>query len=253
MLAIQTFGEPTALPTLLIVHGLFGSGRNWGAIARRMADSRRVITVDQRNHGDSFRADSQSYSDMADDLAEVIEGQGGAMDVVGHSMGGKAAMVLALTKAGLVNRLVVADIAPVAYTHSQSHLIDAMEALDLSGVATRGDADRALAAAVPDDATRAFLLQSLDLKSVPPRWRLNLPVLRAEMARITGWPDVTGAYQGRTLFLSGAESSYVRPEHRDVIRALFPHARFARIPGAGHWLHAEKPREFEAALRVFLN
>ena len=253
MLAIQTFGEPTALPTLLIVHGLFGSGRNWGAIARRMADSRRVITADQRNHGDSFRADSQTYTDMATDLAEVIGAQDAPMDVVGHSMGGKAAMVLALTKAGLVNRLVVADIAPVAYTHSQSHLIDAMEALDLSRVATRGDADRALAAAVPDDATRAFLLQSLDLKSVPPRWRLNLPVLRAEMARITGWPDVTGAYQGRTLFLSGAESSYVRPEYRDVIRALFPHARFARIPGAGHWLHAEKPREFEAALRVFLD
>ncbi len=253
MLATQTFGEPTALPPLLIVHGLFGSGRNWGAIARRMADSRRVVTVDQRNHGDSFRADSHSYADMAGDLAEVIAGQGGAMDVVGHSMGGKAAMVLALSRPGLVNRLVVADIAPVAYSHSQSHLIDAMEALDLSGVTTRGEADKALALAVPDDATRAFLLQSLDLKAAPPQWRLNLTVLRAEMARITGWPDVTGTYEGRTLFLSGADSSYVRPEHRDAIRALFPHARFARIPGAGHWLHAEKPREFEASLRVFLS
>jgi esterase len=252
MLAIQTFGEPTALPPLLIVHGLFGSGRNWGAIARRMADSRRVVTVDQRNHGDSFRSDSHSYADMAADLAEVIAVQGGPMDVVGHSMGGKAAMVLALTRPELVNRLVVADIAPVAYGHSQTPLVDAMAALDLPRIATRGDADRALAAAVPDDGTRAFLLQSLDLKSAPPRWRLNLPVLRAEMTKITGWPDVSGTFTGRTLFLSGAASSYVRPEHRDAIRALFPHARFARIPGAGHWLHAEKPREFEASLRVFL-
>ena len=252
MLATQTFGDPTALPPLLIVHGLFGSGRNWGAIARRMADSRRVVTVDQRNHGDSFRADSHSYADMAGDLAEVIAGQGGAMDVVGHSMGGKAAMVLALTRPGLVNRLVVADIAPVAYAHSQTPLVDAMEALDLSAIATRGDADRALAPAVPDDATRAFLLQSLDLKVDPPRWRLNLPVLRAEMARITGWPEIAGRYEGRALFLSGELSSYVRPEHRDAIRALFPHARFARLPGAGHWLHAEKPREFEGSLRVFL-
>jgi esterase len=252
MLAIQTFGDPTALPPLLIVHGLFGSGRNWGAIARRMADSRRVITVDQRNHGDSFRADSQTYADMAGDLAEVIAGQGGPMDVVGHSMGGKAAMVLALTRPRLVSRLVVADISPVTYKHSQSHLIDAMEALDLSAMTSRGEADRALAPAVPDEATRAFLLQSLDLKAVPPRWRLNLAVLRAEMTAITGWPEVSGNYAGRTLFLSGAESAYVRPEHRDAIRALFPHARFARIPGAGHWLHAEKPREFEASLRVFL-
>jgi esterase len=252
MLATQTFGEPTALPALLIVHGLFGSGRNWGAIARRMAYSRRVVAVDQRNHGDSFRSDSQSYADMAGDLAGVIGAQGGPMDVVGHSMGGKAAMVLALTRPELVNRLVVADIAPVAYAHSQTPLVDAMAALDLSGVTTRGDADRALAETVPDESTRAFLLQSLDLKAIPPRWRLNLPVLRAEMTKITGWPDVSGTYEGRTLFLSGAESSYVRPEHRDAIRARFPHARFARIPGAGHWLHAEKPREFEASLRVFL-
>src|SRR5690606_24736691 len=114
-----------------------------------------------RNHGKSFRADSQSYPEMAGDLAEVVEGIGGRADLIGHSMGGKAAMVLALDRPALVNRLVVADIAPVAYSHSQSHLIAAMRALDPASVETRSDADRALADQIETDEVRAFLLQSL--------------------------------------------------------------------------------------------
>lgn len=255
----QTLHDPgptTATGTrgLLIVHGLFGSGRNWGAIAKRLAGDRRVVTVDMRNHGQSPFLDSQSYADMAADLAGVIAGQGAAMDVVGHSMGGKAAMMLALTRPELVARLVVADIAPVAYGHSQNHLIAAMRGLDLTGLTERREADRRLARAVPDDGTRAFLLQSLDLKADPPRWRLNLDVLEAEMDGITGWPGADGleAYQGPALFLAGAVSDYVLPAHRPLIRALFPRAVIARIPGAGHWLHADKPREFEASVRAFL-
>ncbi|MFC7703981.1 alpha/beta fold hydrolase [Plastorhodobacter daqingensis] len=240
-------------PPLLIVHGLFGSARNWGVIARRLADSRNVIAVDMRNHGNSPWTESHGYDDMAADLAEVIAAHGGQMDVVGHSMGGKAAMMLALTRPDLVNRLVVADIAPVAYGHSQSHLIRAMQSLDLSGLTSRSEADRRLAVSVPDDGVRAFLLQSLDLKANPARWRLNLDLLDRDMGRITGWPEVAGQYDGPTLFLSGAQSNYVMPEHRPIIKALFPQARFARIPGAGHWLHAEKPREFEQSLRVFLD
>jgi pimeloyl-ACP methyl ester carboxylesterase len=176
------------------------------------------------------------------------------MDVLGHSMGGKTAMMLALTRPDLVNRLVVADIAPVAYDHSQNHLIGAMRGLDLSNLDSRAEADRRLAQAVETPQVRAFLLQSLDLRADPPRWRLNLDALERQMDLITGWPDTTGLtpYGGPTLFLSGAESDYVRHEARDTIRALFPKARMAKIPGAGHWLHAEKPREFEAALRVFL-
>ena len=253
MLNQITFGNDSTLPPLLIVHGLFGSARNWGAIARRMAEDRRVVSVDLRNHGDSFWSGNHGYADMAADLAEVIAAEGRAMDVVGHSMGGKAAMVLALTRGDLVNRLVVADIAPVAYGHSQRHLVAAMQGLDLVGLAARGEADRRLATSVPDAGTRAFLLQSLDLKSDPPRWRLNLDALDAAMAEITGWPGVGGRYEGAVLFLSGAESDYVRPEDRTEIKRLFPAARMAKIPGAGHWLHAEKPREFEAALRAFLS
>lgn len=243
---------PATLPPLLIVHGLFGSARNWGVIARRMSQDRDVFAVDMRNHGESPALPSQSYADMAGDLAEVIAAQGVQMDVLGHSMGGKAAMQLALTHSDLVGRLIVADIAPVAYSHDQSPHIKAMRALDLSGLKARSEADRRLAAALDDPALRAFFLQSLDLKADPVRWRLNLDVLEAEMAKIVGWPDTQGAFDGPVLFLAGAESHYIQPEHRPDMRALFPAARFAKIPGAGHWLHADKPREFEETMRIFL-
>lgn len=252
MLRFDEYGTETDLPTLLVVHGLFGSARNWGAIARRMASDRCVIVVDMRNHGESFHAETHSYPDMAEDLAGVISALGSPVDIVGHSMGGKAAMQLALTRPDLVGRLVVADIAPVAYGHSQTHLTQAMRALDLTGLAARSDADRRLAQDIGDPGVRAFLLQSLDLKGEAPQWRLNLDVLEREMSKIVGWPDTVGRYDGPTLFLSGAESDYVRPEHRAGIKRLFPAARMAKLPGAGHWLHADKPREFEAALRAFL-
>jgi esterase len=250
---IYPAATPQEAAPLLIAHGLFGSGRNWGVLARRLADTRAVITVDMRNHGDSPRASSQSYPDMADDLAQVILANGGKADVMGHSMGGKAAMVLALSNPALLRKLVIADIAPVAYTHDQSQNVMAMAGLDLTGLASRTDADVRLAKSIDDPALRAFFLQSLDLRASPPAWRLNLDVLAQEMPKIIGWPDTPGQFNGPALFISGAQSTYVLPEYRALIQAQFPHAFFARIPGAGHWLHAEKPREFEEAVRVFLN
>jgi esterase len=237
---------------LLIVHGLFGSARNWGVIARHLASSRAVVSVDMRNHGASPRAATQSYADMAADLAEVIEAQGAPMDVLGHSMGGKAAMQLALTRPELVGKLIIADIAPVAYDHDQSGHIHAMRALNLAGLTSRAEADRRLSAHIDDASLRAFFLQSLDLKAQPPEWRLNLDVLEAEMPKIVGWPGTTGHFDHPTLFLTGGLSHYVRAEHREAIKALFPKARFAKLPNAGHWLHAEAPRAFEQTVEVFL-
>ncbi|WP_166417583.1 alpha/beta fold hydrolase [Cochlodiniinecator piscidefendens] len=246
-------GEKTENTPLLIVHGLYGSGRNWGVIAKRMSDSRQVVSVDMRNHGHSPWHDSHSYHDMANDLTEVIESYGQPMDIMGHSMGGKAAMVLALTRPDLLRKLVVADIAPVGYAHTQAPLAQAMMSLDLTDLNTRGEADKRFSQVVDEPGVRAFLLQSLDLKSDPARWRLNLNVLEAEMDKIIGFPKVAGQFQGSTLFLSGADSDYVKIEYRPEIKTHFPAARFAKIPGAGHWLHADKPREFEAAMRVFLD
>lgn len=244
--------ENSDAPTLVIAHGLYGSGRNWGVIARRLADRRQVVAVDMRNHGESPRFQTQGYPEMAADLAEVIETLGGPVDLLGHSMGGKSAMQLALTRPDLIRRLIVADIAPVAYSHDQTRNARAMAGLDLSRISTRAEADAALAQDIDDPALRAFFLQSLDLRDRPPRWKLNLDVLEAEMPKIVGWPGTQGQFPNPALFLTGASSSYVRPEHRETIRALFPKARFAKIADAGHWLHAEKPREFEETVRVFL-
>lgn len=253
MLNFDTYGAGE--PPLLIVHGLYGSARNWGVISRRLSEDRKVIAVDQRNHGESPWFDAHTYADMAQDLAEVIEAEmpDGAI-VMGHSMGGKASMVLAMTRPDLVKGLVVADIAPVAYTHSQIQFIEAMRALDLSQVNSRGDANRLMQETVPDDGVRAFLLQSLDVKAR--RWRLNLDVLAAEMATVTGWPEAAmqgHSYDGPTVFISGANSDYVTPDGRQIAKGYFPAAKFFKIPGAGHWLHAEKPREFEAAVRTWID
>jgi pimeloyl-ACP methyl ester carboxylesterase len=242
-------GEGAPGTPLMIAHGLFGSARNWGVIAKRLSDARPVTAVDMRNHGASPATETHGYDDLAADLAAAMGDL--PHDVLGHSMGGKAAMALALSCPDRVRKLIVADIAPVAYAHSQSHLIAAMRRVDPGRLARRSEADALLAADIEDATTRAFLLQSLDLKSG--RWALNLDTLEREMDRITGWPDPPGRFEGPALFLAGGASDYVRPEHRETIRALFPAARIARIPQAGHWLHAERPREFEAAIRAFLD
>ncbi|HCQ59201.1 MAG TPA: alpha/beta hydrolase [Sulfitobacter sp.] len=253
MLNYTEYGEAAAdRPSLFIVHGLYGSGRNWGVIAKRLSDNRHVVTVDMRNHGSSPHHDTHSYPEMAQDLAEVITHLGGPVDICGHSMGGKAVMMLALTRPELLRRVIIADIAPVTYGHTQQMFIDAMRGVDLTQIERRSDAEAQLATAGVERALQSFFTQSLDVPGK--RWRLNLDALEAEMPKIIGWPDdVSGQFAGPTLFLSGGASDYVQPEHREAIKALFPQARFAKIPGAGHWLHAEQPREFEATLRIFLN
>lgn len=250
MLSYTEHGDP-AHPSLLIAHGLYGSGRNWNVIAKRLSDTRHVITVDMRNHGHSFWSDEHRYPDLAADLAQVIDAFGRPMDVVGHSMGGKAAMVLALHHPDHVNRAVIGDIAPVAYGHSQIQYIDAMRQVDLRVVARRSDANAQLAALGVDAALCSFLTQSLDVAAQ--KWRFNLDALAANMPEILGFPEVSGTFQGPTLFLSGGSSDYVSSQYRDTIRALFPGARFAKIPQAGHWLHADNPRAFEGTVRAFLD
>ena len=250
MLAVTRHGAPSPKPKLLIAHGLYGSGRNWGVIAKRLSEDREVLAVDMRNHAGSFWAESHSYSDLAADLAEVIEADGGPMDVLGHSMGGKASMVLALTRPDLVGKLTVADIAPVTYSHTQQQYIDAMREVDLSRVTRRSDAEKQLAGRIEDRGIRAFILQSLDVDAK--KWRLNLDVLEREMPKIIGFPEMQEVHGGPVLFLSGGASDYVLPEHRPLIKARFPKARFAKVPGAGHWLHAENPRAFEANMKAWL-
>lgn len=249
----QATEHATKLRPLLIVHGLFGSQRNWSAIAKRLALRRQVVTVDLRNHGQSPWSPTHDYRAMAADLAETIAGHAGRMDVLGHSMGGKAAMTLALTEPDRVGRLIVGDIAPVPYDHDQMVYVDAMRALDLSGVTRRSQADAALAARVPEASVRAFLLQSLTIENGRAEWRLNLDTLGTEMPKIMGFPALDSRFTGPTLFLTGAGSTYVRPSHRARVLELFPAAEHQALPGAGHWLHADAPNAFVAAVERFLD
>ena len=250
MLNYLTHGAENS-PPLMIIHGLYGSGRNWGVIAKRLSDKFYVIAVDLRNHGDSPWFDSHNYHDMAEDLVEVINYLNIRPDIIGHSMGGKAAMVLALKNPNLVNRLLIADIAPVKYDHDQSKFIEAMQKVDLSRVEKRSEAIMALSKFVEDKSLQSFFTQSLDLKTKS--WKLNLDVLEREMDNIVSFPNLSGNYEKESLFLSGALSDYLTISHRPKIRKLFSNAKFAKITNAGHWLHAEKPREFETAVRSFLN
>ena len=251
-LSFQSVG---AGPPLVVLHGLFGSARNWTSLARRWGEGRRVVTVDLRNHGASPWADEMSYRAMAADVAALLrrEGLEGAA-VLGHSMGGKTAMLLALEDPALVGRLIVVDIAPLAYGHSHGPLIAAMAGVDLSAAGRRGDVDQALAAAIPEAGLRSFLLQNLVNAEGRLAWRLNLAALDANMGQLTGFPDDLGAmsFAGPALFLAGGDSDYVPESAHGTIRRLFPAAEIAVIPGAGHWVHAERPDEMQARVADFL-
>ncbi len=241
-------------PPLLIAHGLYGAARNFNAIAKRLATDRRVVCVDMRNHGASPWDATMTYPAMAEDLAEAVDRlAGGRAAVLGHSMGGKAAMALALTAPERVAALVVADIAPVAYAHSHRGYLEAMAAVDLSRVARRSDAEPQLAEAVPEAPLRAFLLQNLIVDAAGARWRINIPALDQGMAALTGFPDLSGrSYPGPTLFLHGTASDYVTEAARPAIGARFPAAEIQGLAGAGHWLHAEQPEPFRAAVAAWL-
>ncbi|MDY0241120.1 MAG: alpha/beta fold hydrolase [Rhodospirillaceae bacterium] len=235
----------------VVMHGLFGSSRNWGAIARQVGDLRQVHAVDLRNHGASPWDDATDYAAMAGDVAHYIEQRGlGPADVMGHSMGGKAAMMLALTRPDLVRRLIIVDIAPVTYKPDvYPGYIEAMRGADLAHE-RRGEVEAELIPGVPDAGLRAFLGQNLIRDGKGFRWRLNLDALAAGLDDILGWPKQQGGhFDGPTEVLLGGKSAYVRPQDRLGMQALFPAARFETVEGAGHWAHAEQPERFLALLR----
>ena len=251
-LAAAEYGEG---PPLAILHGLFGCGRNWATIAQRLAARHRVIALDLRNHGASPWADGMDYAEMADDVRQTLHALGHRrFGLLGHSMGGKVAMIAALLHRDDVERLVVADIAPVGYRPRHLDLVRALRRLDLAAVHRRSDADARLKADVPDPAERAFLLQNLVFDGGAARWRVNLEVIELEMPALIGFPPVPPGttFDGPTLFVGGGRSDYLTREHEPAIRPLFPNATTAHIPGAGHWLHAEQPQAFLEIVEPFL-
>lgn len=239
---------------LILLHGLFGAGKNLGAIARALAPDFRVISPDLRNHGASPHGADMRYPTMAADVAETMDALGlRQAALVGHSMGGKTAMALALSAPRRVERLAVLDIAPIRYVSDYDDHIEAMRAIPLSADLTRQAADRALAERVPQKMLRAFLLNNLVLGDRP-HWRIGLEEIAGAMEDLTDWRDPPRArpYSGEALFLHGGGSDYVPESALPEIEDRFPNARIETIAGAGHWLHAERPDDVAAALRRFL-
>lgn len=229
---------------LVLLHGLFGSSLNWQHIALKLAGQAAVLTVDLRNHGRSPQAATMDYPSMAADLLALLDAEGlERATLVGHSMGGKVAMALALAAPARVARLAVIDIAPVDYPDIYTPLALAARRIDAAALADRADADRALAATVADPALRAMLLQNLARDGGAWHWRIGFDGILAGMAALLGFPHAPGIlrYDGPVHVLRGALSDHVRPEHLAAIGALFPHARIDTLAGAGHWPHAERP------------
>ncbi len=240
---------------MVVLHGLFGSLSNWKGIARTLAKQYRVVTVDLRNHGRSPWHDDVSYPAMAEDVVELFDSlQLETATLVGHSMGGKTAMVLALLHPHLVKSLVVVDIAPVNYRHSHVDLIRTLQSVDLGTLERRQDLDREIRGAIPDSGLRMFLSQNLIFRDGHFEWRINLRALASGMRSLTGFPNIDDkTYSGNTLLLYGEDSDYVKPEHELRVRKLFPGAKLKGIANAGHWVHAQKPDEIISGIQTTID
>jgi len=242
-------------PSLVFLHGLFGSSSNWHSIARGLEDQYHIIAPDLRNHGRSPHHNRVEYSDMAGDLYHLIDDHGlESVILIGHSMGGKVAMWFALHHPHLVERLVVVDIAPVSYEHSFDTVLEALHAIELDQLSSRTEADQILARYLDEIGLRQYLLQNLARDGDGWRWRINLTGLEAGIDALVSYPDEKpgDSYGGETLFIHGANSDYVQPAYMNEIESLFPQATSHEIPDAGHWVYAEKPVLFMGALTPFL-
>jgi pimeloyl-ACP methyl ester carboxylesterase len=257
---IQTLlvGEdlPNDVPTVVFLHGLFGQGRNFATIAKGLLPDARSVLVDLPNHGRSDWNEGVDLVDMADAVAAAVrERTRTPVALVGHSLGGKVAMLLALRHPELVDRLVVVDISPVpSRTVGQfEQLLDALATIDLETLGRRSDADAQLTELIPDGTVRAFLLQNLHRDGDRWAWRANLSVLRASLDVVGSFPE-TGdlRYPGPVLWVRGERSDYIGDVDTAAMRALFPRTVSVTVKDAGHWVHSEQPAAFGQVLRRFL-
>ena len=241
--------------TIVILHGLFGSKRNWSSIAKQLSDTYRVLTVDLRNHGESPWSDVHDYSSMAEDVATLIENECSKPPIVlGHSMGGKVAMYLSIMRPQLVAQLIVVDIPPARSTGTPIDYVRAMQAIPLTTLAHRRDVGELLRETIPDERVRGFLVTNIITRPEGLAWAVNLDVIEKNFETILDWPDLitTQHFSQQTLFLVGENSTFVGPEHETVIQQFFPASSRQVIKNAGHWVHVENTSAFLKAVRVFL-
>lgn len=252
-LNFDQYGDDATKDTLLILHGLYGSAANFRGLAKIYAQNFNVYCLDLRNHGNSPHSNDMSYPAMAADVVEFMDDQGlSTAHILGHSMGGKTAMQIALHYPDRIDKLVVGDIAPVLYPHHHEKIFDGLKNIPLDQIGSRGEADKILAQYEDKAGVRMFLLTNLVRGDDGAfQWRINLDVLIREYDHIAAAPDGI-SYHGETLFIRGALSDYVADEYVPEIMELFPNARIETIDDCGHWLHSEKPKEFSDIMLKFL-
>jgi len=241
-------------PPLLVLHGLLGSHQNLLPLCRRLAPHFCVFAIDQRNHGHSPHHDEMSYEIMAADLVRFMDRHDlPAAHVLGHSMGGKTAMRLALHHPARVERLVVVDMSPRAYGPRFASLLRTLRELHPARFPTRAEIDQALATSIPEASLRQFLLKNLmPAEHGGYRWRVHLDAIAANYDRLRQAVDSAIPFPGEALFVLGGNSDYVDPDDVTEIHRLFPAAQFTTIAGAGHWVHADKPAELSREVLRFL-
>ncbi|MGH1485192.1 MAG: alpha/beta fold hydrolase [Cellvibrionaceae bacterium] len=241
-------------PPVVMIHGLFGSIENLGMITRLLKDEYKVYALDLPNHGRSPHTDNTSLAMMAEAIIAWMDTAGlDEATFLGHSLGGKVSMEIALRYPDRVSRLIVADIAPVTYPRRHDDVFTAFQAVDLNAISNRTDADEAMKPHVTEFSTRSFLLKNLERKNDQWQWRINLIGLTENYdSFIVGNTVDYPTYNKPVLFIKGELSSYILPEHRESILSLFPNAAVKVINGTEHWLHAEKPDIFTGIVKRFL-
>ncbi len=247
----ETYGDGYPL---IILHGLFGSLENWRTLSRAFSGCYRVYALDQRNHGDSPHSAEFNYAALANDVLEFMEQQRLASAyLLGHSMGGKAAMQVALEHPDRVDKLVVVDIAPKGYPRGHDAIFDALYSIQPGDFQRRRDIDAALAAKIPDTALRQFLLKNLahDANGAF-QWKIGLDEIYRHYDEIARGIGARGKFEKPTLFIRGERSEYIREGDEGAIKALFPYSRIVAVPGVGHWIHVEARRRFARIVLTFL-
>lgn len=245
----------TSGDTVILMHGIFGMLDNWHSFASQLANDFRVFTLDLRNHGRSPHSDSFTYEDMIADLDEFISDHDlENISLVGHSMGGKTAMHYALKYPDKISKLCVLDIGIKYYPPRHDYIFKALCSLDLSTFHSRNEIDEYLSEQIASFAIRQFLIKNIKRsKEGQFAWKMNLPVIRENYEKVTAWIPTGQSFEKSTLFVRGANSSFILMDDWPGIKEIFPGASLVSIPGAGHWLHAEKPYELLKTLKTFLD
>ena len=251
---IKYSAHATSNELLVLIHGLFGSLDNLSFIHRHFEQFCNVLSVDLPNHGKSAHISGFSLEKSAELLLPVItEHANGPVYVLGHSLGGKVAMLMALNNPDLIQKLVVADIAPVSYPSLHDAIITSLGNVNLESLQNRSDADVQLSERIPETGVRQFLLKSLwQTTEKQWRWRFNLDDLAENYENIRGWPDIQKTFPNPCLFVKGGDSEYITKAMQPAIVSRFPSAKAHIIENAGHWLHAEKPVAFNNVVEKFV-